>query len=112
MYKTLLALVLLTPQLALAQAGGIVPSLRNILDFLVSAIIPFLLGIAFLMVVVNVVRFFVIGSTNQDGREKARAFALYSVFAFLLILLFWGIVFVLTNNIGINSQTPPGFDYP
>ncbi len=83
----------------------------ELISFLNNVLIPFILGIAFLIFVINVFRFFILGATNQDSQEKARRLAVYGVGAFVFILIFWGIVNLLTSSLGLSSQTAGTPDY-
>ncbi len=85
--------------------------LGNIVTFLSDTVIPFLLGIAFLFMVINGVRYFILGSTSEDGRDKAKALAIYGVLAFVIIIIFWGIVNLLVDSIGLGGETQPDQDY-
>jgi hypothetical protein len=79
-----------------------------------NIVIPFLLGMAFLFLVINVFRFFIIGGANTDSQEKARALALYGVGAFVLIIIFWGIINILTSSLGLAQYATSNntcFDY-
>ena len=117
MYYIIVALfILVTPHLGHAQTTGSLQGLiAGTLGFLDAVIIPVILGIAFLMIVWNVLRFFVIGADNEESQQNAKNLALYSVLAFVLILSFWGIVAILTNGIGLPSSDVPcedmQFDY-
>lgn len=81
------------------------------LTFFNVAIIPFLFGIAFLLFVINVLRYFIIGGANPESQEKAKMFALYSVYAFVFILIFYGIVNMLAVSIGLQGGSQPCPDY-
>ena len=94
------------------SAQGLQQYIPGLLGFFNTVLIPFLLGVAFLIVVYNVVKYFIVESTNEDGRAKAKAYILYSVLAFVLILIFLGIVNVLVNSSGLdgcNAATPDYF---
>jgi hypothetical protein len=95
----------------LASAQGLQTYIPSIITFINGAVIPFLLGIAFLIVVFNVVRYFIIESTNTDGREKAKGYILYSVFAFVFIVVFWGIINLLATATGLDNCRSPQSDY-
>jgi len=85
-----------------------------LVTFVNNLVIPFLLGMAFLLFVINVFRFFIIGGSNTDSQEKARALALYGVGAFVLIIIFWGIINILTSSLGLmrlGETTARCFDY-
>lgn len=72
-------------------------------EFLNNVIIPFLIGIAFLIFVVNVIRYFVIGGGEPESREKARMLATYALLGFTFILILWGIVNMLTSSLGLTN---------
>ena len=113
MRATLLAILpsLLVPALALAQDETLQDLFTNIVVVINTTIIPFLLGIAFLFFVVNVVRFFIISAGNEQGREQARLLAIYGIFAFVLIIIFWGIVILLVNSLGLGGADQLCPDY-
>lgn len=98
------------PLIASAQAN-LGTFLANLNNFLGRVIIPFLLGMAFLIFVWNAIRYFVLEGNNQQGQENARALALYSILAFVLIVIFWGIVNVLVDGFGLGGVAQPGSDY-
>jgi len=83
----------------------------NIITFFNDSLIPFILAIAFLVFIWNTVRFFVIEGANEKEHEKARSFALYGLGAFVIILSFWGIVILLTDDLNLNSGIPVVPDY-
>lgn len=110
MNKTLgLALLLSFPMIGHAQTVQLF--IVNFVAFLGNVIIPFLFGLAFLFLVINVIRFFVIGGSNEEGREKAKALAIYSVLAFVILITFWGIINMLGKSIGLSGVTAPTTDY-
>ena len=91
----------------------------NIITFFNDSLIPFILAIAFLVFIWNIARFFIMGSTLAgdekkgitSGRIRARQYAMYSIFAFVIILSFWGIVILLTDDLNLNSGIPVVPDY-
>lgn len=88
------------------HAQNLLSLVINFVEFINGVLIPFLLGIGFLMFVINVVRYFVLGSANEEGRDKAKKLAIYSVSAFVLIVTFWGIINLLTGSINIGGGQP------
>ncbi len=94
-----------------SAAWSIQTLFANIIIFLDAIVIPFLLGIAFLIFVINVIRFFVIEGASEDGRDKAKALAIYSVAAFVFIIIFWGAVNLLVSSTGLGSKDQPCPDY-
>ena len=99
------------PFFALAQTTSAQSFIGNFLTFSNTVLIPFLIGIAFLFFTFNVIRYFVIGGGNDEGREKARNLALYGVLAFFIIVIFWGIVNILSSSLGFDGKHTPTPDY-
>jgi hypothetical protein len=88
--------------------------IADLITVLNNIIIPFILGIAFLVFVINAFRFFIVGGATDEGKEKAKSLAVYGVGAFVFIIIFWGIVNLLTSSFGIAQLSTPDntcFDY-
>jgi len=85
--------------------------LTNIPVFLYNIALPFLFGIAFLVLVVNVIRYFVFAGNNEDGQKKAKALIMYSLAAFAFIIVFAGIVNMLSASLGLDKKSAPCPDY-
>jgi succinate dehydrogenase/fumarate reductase cytochrome b subunit len=106
---SLFASLLLIPTVTKAQTlQAYIPAL---IEFLGSTFISFLLGIAFLIFVINVVRFFIIESNNEEGRSKAKAVMTWSIIAFTLIIVFWGLINIIGTSLGFGEDTQPISDY-
>ena len=84
---------------------------KNLFTFANNTLLPLIVGIAFLFLIINVVRYFIIQGASEDGREHAKTLALYGVFAFVLLVIFWGIVNLLASTIGLNTKEAPTSDY-
>lgn len=109
----LTALITATPSLTFAQIGN--ASLQsffgNLLLFINSTLIPFLFGLAFLLFAFNVVKYFVVGGSNKDAREDAKNVALYSVAAFVFLIIFWGLVNMFSESVGLENCGQVQSDY-
>ncbi len=86
-----------------AGSNGLQDVFPALFRFFDSYLIPFLLGIAFLIFVWNAIRFFVIQGATEEGRENAKNLALYSIGVFIFILSFWGIISIFTDGIGLDN---------
>jgi len=104
MYKLLFLLVLITPSITRADEGSLQGLIAGLSGFFNQVVIPFILGIAFLVFVFNVIRYFVYESDSEEGQENAKNVALYSIGAFIFILSFWGIVNLLSDGVGLNKK--------
>lgn len=106
-----LLLVAATPSIASAQAGSFQNLFSGILGFIGSTLIPLLFTLAFLFFVINVIRYFVIGGSNEEAQESAKSLAIYGVGAFVFLIIFWGIVNLITSSIGLGNCAQPTSDY-
>jgi hypothetical protein len=104
-------LLLTTPHLLLAQTTSLQNLLSNSIIFMDETVIPFLFGLAFLFFIVNVVRYFIIEGSSEDGREKAKNLAIYSAAAFTFLIIFWGVVNLVASSIGLEDKKQPCPDY-
>jgi len=106
------AAVLLTPVLVFAQgiadgatAGPFQDLLENILVFTNNVLIPFIIGIGFLVFVWGMFRYFIVGGANEDAKEEGKSLMIYATLGFLLIIVFWGVVNLLTASTGLQGET-------
>lgn len=109
MNKYFLLALLLLPLTGHAQSLQALT--RGLVGFLNTTVIPFLLGIGFLFFAINAIRYFVLGSAEEQGREKAKNLAIWSVAAFVVIILFWGIVNLIASSIGLSGVSQPTPDF-
>jgi hypothetical protein len=86
-----------------ASPTGLQEVLPALLQFFDAYLIPFMLGIAFLVFVWNAIKFFVVKGSTEEGRENAKSLAIYSIAAFVFILSFWGIINIFTNGLGLDN---------
>lgn len=110
-FLTLFALVALMPSFVHAQTASLETLLKGIVGFTNNTLIPFLVGIAFLIFVINVFRYFILNGENEKGQEDAKNLAMYSVAAFVFLLIFWGIVNMLSTSSGLEGCKQSNFDY-
>ncbi len=105
------AAVLLTPAFALAAgladgstAGPFQDLLGNILTFTNSVLIPFIIGIGFLVFVWGMFKYFIVGGANDDAKEQGKSLMIYATLGFLLIIVFWGVVGLLAKSTGLENE--------
>jgi hypothetical protein len=103
-YIIVVAILLTAPGITLAQSGSLQGLITGVGGLINNYLIPFVLALAFLIFVFNVYRFFILGGSNEDGRENAKYLAIYSLSAFVFIVIFWGLVTFLSEEIGIDGK--------
>lgn len=79
--------------------------LANILEFSNNTLIPFIIGIGFLVFVFGLFQYFILGGSNDESREKGRKLMVSATFAFVIIILFFGFINLLTSSTGLQGET-------
>jgi len=79
--------------------------LNNILGFTNTVLIPFIIGIGFLVFVWGMFQFFIAGGSNDEAKEKGKSLMIYATLGFVLIIIFWGVVNLLTQSTGLGGAS-------
>ena len=105
------AFMLLMPIVTFAQADGFQADggefgdlLKNILGFINGVLIPFILGIGFLVFVWGMFRYFIAGGANDDAKEQGKSLMVYATLGFVLIIIFWGVVNLIAQSTGWQDE--------
>jgi len=112
MKKHIIGLLSLFLVPALASAQGFDPSggafgslLANILIFINDVLIPFIIGIGFLVFVWGMFKFFILGGADDEKKEQGKSLMIYATIGFVLIIIFFGVVNLLTSSTGLSGDT-------
>jgi hypothetical protein len=87
-----------------ARGGQVGQFMMGVLAFIDNILIPVILGLAFLMFVWGVFKFFILGGSDEEAQAKGKSLMIYAVAGFVLILSFYGIVNILTNGLGTQND--------
>ncbi len=104
------AAVMALPSFASAQitvdgtGGPLADMLRNILTFGNEVVIPFIIGIGFLAFVFGMLQYFIFGGASDESREKGKSLMISSTIAFVVIIIFFGAINLLTATTGLEGQ--------
>jgi len=77
--------------------------MTNVLTFINTIVIPFILAIGFLVFVWGVFQYFIIGGSNDEAKTTGRSLIMYAIGGFVIILAFWGIINIISNGIGLEQ---------
>jgi uncharacterized membrane protein YidH (DUF202 family) len=96
----------LTSFAAFSSTGGQVGTLfGNILTFANNVLIPFIIGIGFLVFVYGMFKYFIAGGADSGKQEEGKQLMIYATLGFVLIIVFWGVVNLLTSSTGLSGDT-------
>lgn len=73
--------------------------LKSLLEFTNSVLIPFIIGIGFLIFVWGMFWYFIAGGANDEKKEKGRSLMIYATLGFVLIVVFWGVINLITSSL-------------
>ena len=105
--KILLPLAFFLPVVTSAQladgpdAGPFQDLLINILTFANDVLIPFIIGLGFLFFVWGMFKYFIMGGANEEAKEQGKSLLIFSTLGFVMIIIFWGVVNLLTDSTGL-----------
>ena len=90
-----------------ADGGPFGVLLQNILTFSNNVLIPFILGIGFLVFVWGMFRYFIAGGANDEAKEQGKSLMVYATLGFVFIIIFWGIVNLVATSTGLENEELP-----
>jgi heme/copper-type cytochrome/quinol oxidase subunit 2 len=101
-----LPVVVLHAQIAESGGGGgeFEILLQNILRFTNTILIPFIIGIGFLVFVWGMFRYFIAGGADEAKRESGKQLMIYATLGFVLIIIFWGVINFVVSSIGLENE--------
>jgi hypothetical protein len=88
-----------------ANGGQIGTLLGNLLTFFNNVLIPFILGLGFLLFVWGMFQYFIAGGANDEAKEKGKSLMLYATLGFVIIIIFWGVINLITSSTGFAGGT-------
>lgn len=99
---------LFAPLVAFGATQQTLSTFIGLLSGYLSQILLLIMGLAVLMFVWYVVKYFIMPNEGSESRKEAGLYVLYSVIGFFVILSFWGLVNILQNtfNLDNTSNTP------
>ena len=102
MFYILTLFALIIPSVTFAANGSLQLFFEGIGLFLNTVVFPLILALAFLFFLINVIRFFIYGSHNEDGQKNAKNLALYGISTFVLLACFWGVINFMIDGFGFG----------
>jgi hypothetical protein len=109
---TSVSTLFLLPVVAFAQGGQFDPDggefgefLTNILTFIGDVLIPFILGIGFLLFVWGMFLYFIAGGADEEKRGKGKSLIIWATLGFVIIIVFWGVINIIAGGTGLGGES-------
>ena len=90
------------------DAGELSDLIVSIVIFINETLIPFIIGIGFLVFVWGIFLYFILGGANDEKKEQGKSLIIYGTLGFVLIIIFFGVVNLLTQSTGLEGETVKG----
>ena len=90
------------------DGGALGDFLQDILIFINNILIPFIIGIGFLIFVWGMFQYFIAGGANEEAKEKGKSMMIWATLGFVIIIVFWGIINVIAGSTGLNQNLDTG----
>ncbi len=93
------------PVVALAQEFGEINTfVGRITTFINNTLVPLVFGVALLVFIWGMFRFFILGGHTDDGKQQGKDLMIYAVVGFVLMVSIWGIVNLIANGLGFSGE--------
>jgi hypothetical protein len=79
--------------------------LENILLFISNVLIPFILGIGFLLFVWGMFLYFIAGGADEEKRGKGKSLIIWATLGFVIIIVFWGVINIVAGGTGLGGES-------
>jgi hypothetical protein len=98
----------LLPALALAADSGdfgeISTFIGKISSFINGTLIPLLFGLALLVFLWGMFKYFILGGGEDESREEGRKLMMWAIIGFVVMVSVFGIVNMIANGLGFSGD--------
>lgn len=94
------------PAISFAQLGTIDTFFNKIIGFINNILIPLIFGLALLVFIYGVYKYFILGGSNEEEQKKGKQLVLWAVIGFVLMVSIWGIVNIIAGGLFPDTQPP------
>jgi len=94
-----------------ATAAGIGNLVSNSVIIINDYLTPFVLGLAFLVFIWGVFKFFVLGGSDEEKQKEGKSLMIYAIIGFVVIISFYGIVNLVLGGLGLTNSPAKFIDF-
>ena len=101
----LASVIVFSPMIVLAQEfGEIGQFFGKVSIFINSTLIPLVFGLALLVFLWGIFKFFILGGSEESKREEGKQLMMYAIIGFVVMVSVWGIVNLIASGLGFSGQ--------
>ncbi len=92
----------ITPNGSVSNIGSLIGVLQSIVD----AVIPFLIGLAILLIIYGILGF-IAKTADEEKRAEAKNFIIWGIIGVFVMVSIWGLVNILVGTFGLGAINNP-----
>ena len=96
--------LMMVPAVTFAQFGGINDFLDDISSFINGTLIPLVFGVALLVFIYGMFKYFILGGSDDGSREKGRNLMMWAVVGFVAMVSVFGVVNLIAGGLGFSDE--------
>ena len=73
---------------------------KSLVDIANTIVVPAIIGLAVLVFIWGVAKYFILAGDNEDKREEGKQFAFWGIIGMVLLLGVWGLVRLFLTTLG------------
>ncbi|MDA1335181.1 MAG: hypothetical protein O2794_04190 [bacterium] len=104
--KKVLPWALMLAPLAVYAQSDIEGFLNGTIVGIINSVIAFLIVVASLIFIFGVIKY-ITAAGDAEKTAEARSFVIYALIGLVVIFVFWGLVNVIINSLGLSNDPPP-----
>jgi hypothetical protein len=81
--------------------------ITKLIDFINNVLVPLVFALAFITFIWGVYKYLIAGASDKEKRQSGREVIVYSVIGFAVMMSIWGIVNLVRNSFGFDSNARP-----
>ena len=81
--------------------------ISDFITFINGTLVPLVFAVAFIFFLYGVARYFIAGAANPEQRKNGVQIIMYSIIGFAVMMSIWGLVNLLKNSFGLDSNSRP-----
>jgi hypothetical protein len=104
--SVLASFMVFMPAIALAQGefGEISTFIGKISTFINGTLIPLVFGVALLVFIWGIFKYFILGGGDEGKREEGKQLMLYAIVGFVVMVSVFGIVNLIAGGLGFSDD--------